>query len=212
MIVILDDTFIERHKFHDIEYLNTDKYIHVCTIVTRLKTTEINKLLKNHLQIEFFGYHKSLQLYNNEDIPLKVEENTKFREVLLNNVSKENIDKVEFSRGLETIYDSNKIDKDLFYTNLKAFLDYFIEYNRIEPKVLFWGVNFQKLERIAAIQKALIQMRLTHLENFINNPSITKGLDLIYGENRSKVILSEWLKNNRSKNDIVKIINEKIYN
>ena len=82
---------------------------------------EINKLLKNHSQIDFLGYHKSLQLYNNESIALKVEENTKFREILFNKVFKEKIAKVEFSRGLDTIYDSNKIDKDLFYTNLKAF-------------------------------------------------------------------------------------------
>ena len=37
-------------------------------------------------------------------------------------------------------------------------------------------------------------MRLTQLDNFKNNPSTAKGLDLIYGANRSKVILSEWVK------------------
>ena len=27
MIIIFDDTFIDRHKYHDVSYLNENKYI-----------------------------------------------------------------------------------------------------------------------------------------------------------------------------------------
>lgn len=210
MIIILDDTFIDRHKFHNVEFLEEDKYKQVCLVYSCLKTTEINNLIKNQSKFDFFGYHKSLQLYNNNSAPLNFEENTRYREILLNKVSTRNISKVEFSRGLETIYESKKIDKDLFYRNLKGFLDYFIKFNNIEPRILFWGLDFQKKENMSVVQKALIQIRLNKIDDFKNNSLIISGIDLIYGENSSKNIINEWVNDSLSKNEIIKKINKKI--
>ena len=48
MIIIVDDTFVDRHNFHDIRYLNEDKYVHVCNVYSKIKTTELSLLVKNH--------------------------------------------------------------------------------------------------------------------------------------------------------------------
>jgi hypothetical protein len=208
MVIIVDDTFIDRYKFHDIEYLKKERYHKVCKIFTIIKTIEISQILKVLPDCNAFCNHKTLQLYNNAGIPLRIEDNTIYRETLLNKVSQYSIQRIEFSRGLETNYETKKIDKDLFYNNLKPFLDYYIESNIVESKILFWGPNFNERERLTTIQNMLIQIRMVNIEKFHDNSAIKEGLRILYPGQDLKKIIERWIDFQFSKNDIIQEINK----
>lgn len=210
MVIIIDDTFIDRHKFHDIEYLKEEQYQAICKVFSIVKTTEISQILKLLPDCSVFCNHKTLQLYNNAGLPLNIEDNTKYRESLLNNIKQSSIQRIEFSRGLETNYETKKIDKDLFYTNLKPFLDYQIEINILETKILFWGNNFQEKERLTIIQNLLIQIRMVSIHEFKNNSAIIKGLSVLYSQQDITKTIERWVNSQLSKNEIIQEINKNL--
>lgn len=210
MVIIIDDTFIDRHKFHDIDYLIDERYQEICKIFSIVKTTDISQILKILPNCSIFCNHKTLQLFNNGGLPLRIEDNTKYRETLLNKVEQASIQRIEFSRGLETNYETKKIDKDLFYTNLKPFLDCQIENNILEPKILFWGKDFQEKERLTIIQNMLIQIRMENISDFHNNSAIKMGLIVLYPQKDLTKIIERWIESQLSKNDIIQEINKTI--
>lgn len=210
MLIILDDTFVDRHKHHNTDYLWSEKYKNVCKIYSELKTQNINQLLNENQNIRFLGTHKSLQLFNVNGKPLNIEDNSNFREVLLRKLLEKNPLQIEFSGGLETNFDSKKIDKELFYSNLKSFLDYYINNNKIELRILFWGEEFEKIEKMLLLQKMMIQMRIVAISDFKNNSVIKRGVDMVYGKNKSKDIINGWIERNFSANEILVKINNKI--
>tara|TARA_R100000306_G_C4357381_1_gene133485 strand:- start:199 stop:831 length:633 start_codon:yes stop_codon:yes gene_type:complete len=208
VVLIIDDTFIDRHKFHDVEYLKEERYKDICKVFSILKTADISKVLKLLPDCRIFCNHKTLQLYNNAGLPLNIEDNTKYRESLINNIGKSSIQRIEFSRGLETNFNTNKIDKDLFYTNLKPFLDYYFVNNVLEPKILFWGSDFMEKERLTIIQSMLIQIRMVSISEFQNNASIIKGLSEVYPQRDPIETIERWINSQLSKNDIIQEINK----
>jgi len=210
MVIIIDDTFIDRHKFHDVEYLKEERYQMICKIFSIVKTTDISQILKLLPDCHVFCNHKTLQLYNNVGSALNKEDNIKYRESLLNNIDQSSVQRIEFSRGLETNYKTKKIDKDLFYTNLKALLDYQIANNILEPKILFWGNNFQEKERLTLIQNMLIQIRIVNIQEFKNNSAIKKGLNILNPRQDSTKTIERWLDSQLSKNEIIQEINKNI--
>jgi hypothetical protein len=210
MVIIVDDTFIDRYKFHDIEYLKDEQYQAVCKIFSIVKTAEISQIIKRLPNCKVFCNHKALQLYNNAGVPLTIEDNTKYRETLLNKIGQSPIQRIEFSRGLETNYEMKKIDKDLFYTNLKPFLDYLIKNSIAEPKILFWGKNFQEKERLTKIQNMLLQIRMINIHEFQNNSVIKEGLNILYPDQDLLKTIEKWIDSRLSKNEIVQEINKNI--
>ncbi|MBL0065536.1 MAG: hypothetical protein IPP38_11105 [Bacteroidetes bacterium] len=210
MIIIVDETFIDRHKYHEVSYLNDIKYANLCTVYTMVKTIDLASLVKQLSGCQLFCNHKTLQLFNAEGNALNIEDNSKNREALINKVTQLNIPRVEFSRGLETNYENKKIDKDLFYYNLKSLLDYFINNNSIEPKILFWGNSFKEKEKLDFIQKLMIEIRITELENFKTNRVIKYGLDFLYPKLTNEQVIDRWVKKKLNKNEIVKEINNQI--
>lgn len=210
MIIIVDDTFIDRHKYHDVNYLSETKYANICTVYTMVKTIDLLSLVKQLSGCQLFCNHKTLQLFNAEGKVLDIENNSKNREALINKVTQLNIPRVEFSRGLETNYETKKIDKDLFYSHLKSLLDYFINNNSIEPKILFWGNSFKEKEKLAFIQKMMIEIRITELGNFKNNTVIKDGLDILYPELTNDQVIDIWVEKQLNKNEIVQKINNQM--
>ena len=210
MVIIVDDTFVDRYKSHDIDFLREEKYQKVCKIYSIVKTVEISQMIKNLTDCDIFCNHKTLQLFDNVGEPLNAEDNAKYREALLIKVEQERIHRIEFSGGLETIFENNKIDKHLFYNNLKAFLDYYIRNNQIEHKILFWGTKFIEIERLTSIQKMFMQIRTTRIEDFLNNRIIQYGIQIIYPTYSPDKIIEGWINNNKTKNDIIKEINNQI--
>ena len=210
MIIIVDDTFIDRHKYHDVSYLNDAKYSNICTVYTMVKTIDLASLVKQLSGCQLFCNHKTLQIYNIEGKALNIEDNSKNREALINKVTQLNIPRVEFSRGLETNYEAKKIDKDLFYSHLKSLLDYFINSNYIEPKSLFWGESFKEKEILALIQKMMIEIRITELDNFKSNTVIKEGLGILYPQLTNEQVIDKWVTKQLNKNEIVREINNQI--
>jgi hypothetical protein len=210
MIIIVDDTFIDRHKYHDVSYLNETKYANICTVYTLVKTIDLASLVKQLSGCQLFCNHKTLQLFNAESKALNIEDNSKNREALINKVIQLNLPRVEFSRGLETNYEAKKIDKDLFYSNLKSLLDYFIIYNTIEPKILFWGDSFKEKEKLLFIQRMMIEIRITSIENFKTNPVIKEVLNILYPQLTNEQVIDGWVTKQFNKNEIVREINNQI--
>jgi hypothetical protein len=210
MIIIVDDTFIDRHKYHDVSYLNETKYANICTVYTMVKTIDLLSLVKQLSGCQLFCNHKTLQLFNAEGKALNIEDNSQKREELINKVTQLNIPRVEFSRGLETNYETKKIDKDLFYSHLKSLLDYFINNNSIEPKILFWGNSFKEKEKLAFIQKMMIEVRTTELENFKTNLVIKDGLAILYPKLTNEQVIDSWVTKQLNKNEIIQEINKQI--
>lgn len=210
MIIIVDDTFIDRQKYHDVSYLKVAKYSNICTVYTKVKTINLSSLVKQLSDCQLFCNHKTLQLYNIEGNALNIEDNSKNREALINKVTQMNIPRVEFSRGLETNYEAKKIDKDLFYSNLKSLLDYFIANNSIEPKVLFWGDSFKEKEILAFIQKMMNEIRITEMNNFKTNTVIMEGLNILYPQLTNEQVIDRWVSKQLNKNEIVREINNQI--
>jgi hypothetical protein len=210
MIIILDDTFIDRHKYHDVSYLNENKYGNICKVYTIVKTIDLASLVNQLSGCQLFCNHKTLQLFNTEGKALNIEDNSKNRETLINKVTQLNIPRIEFSRGLETNYEAKKIDKDLFYSHLKSLLDYFINNNSIEPKILFWGNSFKEKEKLAFIQKMMIEIRITELQDFNSNYVIKDGLDILYPQLSNDQVIDRWVTKQFNKNEIVQEINNQI--
>jgi len=210
MIIIVDDTFIDRHKYQDVSYLQDVKYSKICAVYAIVKTIDLASLVKKLSSCQLFCNHKTLQLYNAESKAINIEDNSKNRETLINVVTQYKIPRVEFSRGLETNYDAKKIDKDLFYSNLKPLLDYFINNNAIEPKILFWGESFREKEKLFFIQKMMIQIRITELGDFKINPEIKEGLDILYPNQTNEQVIEGWISKQLNKNEIIREINSQI--
>ena len=111
---------------------------------------------------------------------------------------------------METKIEVKQINKDLFYDNLKAFLDYYLEYDILESKILFYGKDFEANEKMSIIQNTLIAIRMTAIDQFKNNSEITKGLKLIYEKGQIESIVEQWEISKISKNEIINQINLQI--
>lgn len=132
MIIIADDTF-ETEKF---SFLKEEKYTAVCKVFKTIKTTDLLKVKEEIQKSMLFCYHKSLQLFNPDENPLKNDDNHNFRENLITSAK----EKVEFSGGID---DNNlslkKMKKQDFYKNLRLFLDYYIQTQVLNLEILFFG-------------------------------------------------------------------------
>ncbi|MEA1981204.1 MAG: hypothetical protein U9N54_09550 [candidate division Zixibacteria bacterium] len=210
MIIIIDDTFDKRHLYNDIGFLEIKQYKDICKIYHKITNFDLNKLIDEVKQCNLFCIHKTLQIYNINKTPLNDKDNTEIKKSLISKVLSLNIPKIEFSRDLNTNFDAKTIDKYVFYSNLKLFLDYFIENNNIELKILFWGQNFKEKEMLSIIQNMLMQIRMTDIKYFHNNNIIEKGVEILYPQNTFKETINEWKSSQLSKNEIIKEINNHI--
>ncbi|HAS43557.1 MAG TPA: hypothetical protein DCS93_23965 [Microscillaceae bacterium] len=209
MIIILDDTFIERHKFNEVDYLQQTPYVEICTIHTEIKTTDLGSLVKTLSQYSLFCYHKTLQLLDAQGKSLNNENNLRSRENLVKKVQDLNIPMIEFSRGLETRFENKQINKDLFYTHLRVLLDYFMNHQQIELKTLFWGADFENVEKMTQVKYLMTQVRLTSLDSLSENESILQGIALIYDKDATEIV-EAWKTKQFSTNDIINEINQQI--
>ncbi len=206
MIIIADETF-DSNKSRDMSYLQDEKYKRVCEIHIEIKTTELRSLIEKIALCKLFCNHKTLQLYNTEKMPLNIEDNTRYRESLLNKVKKAGVPRIEFSGGLETNFYQKQIDKSLFYVNLKAFLNHYIDKNIIETKILFLGEDYREVERLSIINKMFMQIRILKIEHFTTDNDIKEGLKILYPEEDYSKIIERWRKKNVAKNEIIREIN-----
>jgi hypothetical protein len=207
MIIILDDSLSDRKKYQNVDYLWDEKYFDILKIYETIKPTDIGQIISAISNSKLVCNHKTLQLYDNNNNALIDKENLTLRENLLTKVSIMGVLRIEFSRGLESNYDSNKIDKELFYYNLKQLLDNYIDNNQIEIKILFWGANYKIAERLSQVQKMLMEIRNSPVDDFLNNEIIIQGIKSLYITESPEIIISSWKLKGFSKNNIIDEIN-----
>jgi hypothetical protein len=207
MIIILDDSLSDRKKYQNLSYLEDEKYAGIFKIYEIIKPIHVNKIIVEISNSKLVCNHKTLQLFDNNNSALNDTMNLNIRENFLTRVFSMGIPRVEFSRGIESNFEYKKIDKELFYSNLKFLLDYYLENNDIELRILFWGANYKTAERLNFVQKMLWEIRNLNIENFENSEIIIRGLSLIYNTDNPTQIISKWIGKGFSKNNIIDEIN-----
>jgi len=207
MIVVLDDTFEVRHKFSDVSYLEEERYQSMVKIIEKPTKKDFRELIGNCHNIQLLCNHRSIKLFNdNWDVLDGKETITSF----FNQMQTNNVKRLEFGRDMHSNLKANTLDKDVFYANLRPFLDFFIQNKIVEIKILFYGENFQELEFLSAINQMMDEMNFVALEDFEHNDSIIHGLKLLYPEKEPTLIINEWKVKTLNKKELLAIINSKI--
>ena len=147
MIYILDDTVSQRKS--EIQYLQNTPYSKECTLIEEptmklIKETVLQDFPKEGKHL--LCIHKSLKFFNENHGVLSNSDKLKNNVVLK---AKENgIFCIEFSGSI--IFPGNKeqlqINKNLFYQNLKPFLDKWIE-GELVVDILYDGARYKIAER-----------------------------------------------------------------
>lgn len=207
MIVVLDDTFNARHKFSDISYLKDPKYQTVINIIESPTKKDFRDLTTNCQNIKLLCNHRSLRLFNDK---LEIIDGKEAILNFFNYLQAENTLRIEFGRDMHSNLKAKTLDKDVFYTNLQPFLDHLIDNGQIEIKILFYGIHYQELEFLSAINQMMDEINFTALDEFKNNTLILHGLKLLYPESAPLEILNGWKEKELTKKEILSIINHKI--
>lgn len=207
MIVILDDTFKARHKYSDVSFLEDEKYRNVCIVIDRPTKKDFRNIVAEFNNINLLCNHRSLKLFNdNQDI---IDGKEAIQNLLLQAQS-ENVFRLEFGRDMHSNFKAKTLDKDVFYSNLKSFLDNYMDTKQIELKILFYGENYAELEYLSAIDRMMDEINFSNSINFKNNELILKGIRLIFPDREPLNIVSEWMNKGLSKKEIITIINNQI--
>jgi hypothetical protein len=210
MIIIVDDTFNERHKYNDVSYLCFDNYKQVCKVYEKPFNTELRTIVEELSNCNLFCNHRTLKIINIQGIELKSDEITEIKRNLFHKISSLNIPRIEFSRDLHTNIEAKTIDKNLFYTNLKSFLDFYIVNHIIELKILFYGENFTDIEKLTLVDKIIDEILKVDFSEFKSNQLIINGLNIIFPNKTAELIIDIWFKKEFSKKEIIQFINENI--
>lgn len=207
MIVILDDTFGARHKFSDVRYLKDEKYSSKVKILENPTKKDFREFMAENHKMQLLCNHRSLRLFNDK---LEVIDGKEAILNFFNYLQAENIQRIEFGRDMHSNLKAKTLDKDIFYNNLKAFLDNLIANGQVEIKILFYGPNYKELEFLSAINHMMDEINITDINEIQNNPFIIHGLELLFTEKLPLQIIHEWKEKTLNKKEILSIINNKI--
>lgn len=207
MIVILDDTFTTRHKYSDISFLEDDKYKNLCIIFDRPTKKTFRSILVDFKKIHLLCNHRSLKLFNDDQDIIDGKEAI---QNLFIQAHSENVPRLEFGRDMHSNFKAKTLDKDVFYSNLKSFLDYFMNTKTMELKILFYGENYVELEYLSAIDRMIDEINFSNSIDFQNNELILTGIRLVFPNREPLDIVEDWMKKGLSKKEIIAIINNKI--
>jgi len=198
MILILDDTFLYRHKFNDVSYLDEERYKKVCFLLEKPTKKDFKILTSEKEKYKLLCFHRSLQLYN--------EKGEGFPSDTTKNFYNQFNQKIVFGRDITTNYNARTIDKNLFYNNLKIFLDYYIENGKIEIEILFYGEKFETIKRMTLADKIIDLILIS--ENADGNNDLISLLNLFFQRNDSKKIINDWVAKRLTKKEIIDQINK----
>lgn len=207
MIIILDDTFNVRHKYSDISYLKDVKYKNICIIIEKPTMKDFRNIVGDFKNIDLLCNHRSLKLFNDKQ---DVIDGSQAIQNLFIQAQSEYVSRLEFGRDMHPNIKAKTLDKDVFYSNLKPFLDNYIETKKIELKILFYGESYAELEYLSAIDKMMDEINFTDSSDFKNNESILNGIRLVFLDKEPLDIIDEWMKKELSKKEIFTIINNQI--
>lgn len=207
MIIILDNTFDERYKFNDVTYLQKKRYQDVCKVYSKPTMKNFREILGILDKCEVFCNHRSMRLYNHEG---KLIDGTKAVKNFYIKVDNREIPRVEFGRDMHNNFSLLKLDKNLFYSNLKVFLNHYISSQKTELKILFFGENYLEIERLTFFNKVMDEINVTNIKDFKSNKLIIEGIQQLYPNRNPNEMVDEWVKKNLNKKEIRLLINEKL--
>lgn len=207
MIVILDDTFKARHKHSDVSFLEGEKYRNVCIIIDRPTKKDFRKIVVGFKNVDLLCNHRSLKLFNdNHDI---IDGKQAIQNLFIQ-AQAENVPRLEMGRDMHSNFKAKTLDKDVFYSNLKSFLDNYMDTKKMELKILFYGENYEELEYLSAIDRMIDEINFSNLTDFKNNELILTGIRLVFPDTEPLNIVEEWMNKRLSKKEISTLINNQI--
>lgn len=207
MVVILDDTFNARLRYDDVSFLANEKYKNICLIFDSPTKKDFRKIVLGFNNIRLLCNHRSLKLFNDNH---NIIDGKEAIQNLLFQAQSENVPRVEFGRDMHSNFKAKTLDKDVFYSNLKSFLDNYMDTKKIEPKILFYGDNYAELEYLSAIDRMMDEINFSDSTNFRNNKLILTGISLIMPDRNPLDIVTEWIDKGLNKKEIITIINNQI--
>lgn len=167
MIVIFDDTFSLLAKDYPISFLTLPAYKSKITIIEEFEGSKIKEKLSQLNSIDLIAYHSSFKFRANDlETFLSPELNQKIYENFRNLISDFKLPNVSFSGSIQSTNLNTlnpSMNKKDFYGNLKNLLDYYILHNKIELKILKYGINFVGYE-LLSVQNNLTYLFDKHLD------------------------------------------------
>ena len=203
MILILDDTENLRNRF-DIEFLFEGKYKQTCQLIDKKPySREIMQLAQNLTNFKIICHHRSLRIKKEKGNNTSDEDISKLKESFIHLINEKKIKRIEFGRDMHTNFSAKTIDKKLFYTNLKSFIDFYISNNKLELRILYYGENYEEIEKMTLIDKLIDEVRITDVSNFKNNQLIHDGLKILFPDKEPLNIIKKWNNKELRKKDSV---------
>jgi len=210
MILILDDTENLRKRF-DIEFLYENKYRKFCQLIDKkLYSRDIMQLAQNLTNYKIVCHHRSLKILKEEGNNSRDEDISKMKENFIRIVDEKKIERVEFGRDMHTNFSAKTIDKNLFYANLRSFIDFYISNNILKLKILYYGENYEEIEKMTLIDKVIDEIRCLDNSDFIKSQFIVNGLRSLFPDENPIDIIDNWNKKELSKKDIIHILNDNL--
>lgn len=155
-------------------------------------------------------HHRSLRIQKEEGNNSSDENISKMKENFIRIVDEKKIERIEFGRDMHTNFSAKTIDKNLFYANLKSFIDFYISNNKLELKILYYGENYQEIEKMTLIDKVIDEIRNVDIFDFKKNQLILDGLKYLFPSQNPIDIIENWNKKELCKKEIIHILNENL--
>ena len=123
------------------------------------------------------------------------------KERLLIKANEFKIPQIEFSLYSNTNIDLEEIEKYEFYNNLKAFLDNYLMYKKVNFEPLFYGEKFEQIKKLTLSNQLFTKARILKNSEFIESTEVNKIAIELFGEDWKSL-----LKSNISTKEIIDII------
>ena len=189
MILVYDDTFTMRANDYSIGFTKESKYASLISIVQELSEDEIEREAGRILSAKVVACHKTIKFRSastKEYLP--PEKNSQLFESLEKVIRKAQTIYISFSGQIpETSLGGDKyvaMNKRDFYSNLKDFIDVYLETGEFASKVLKFGKNFTSNE-VLSIQGNLLYI-------FNNQPNSQTVQELFDNDKRAVIELKEF--------------------
>lgn len=204
MIYILDDTVSQRKN--DIQFLLTHPYSEVCNLIAKPTKKTNREILSSFSgnQNGLLCIHRSLKYFN--DFGSELSESETIRNNMIEQVREMNIACVVFGRDMSRNREKLLIDKDVFYRNLRVFLDTMIAGN-MEIDILYDGVLYKTAERKRLLNGII---DIINMENSLSDNPLLADLLLRYFGKDPKSIIELWKNKGLSKKEIRQFINDNL--
>lgn len=205
MIYILDDTVSQRRN--ELYYLQDAPYKEICALIEK----PTMKLIKDKVLQDFskegnhlLCIHKSLMFFNEE--AEKLDNSANLRNNLIKQIKEKEIKCIVFSGDVNNNKGLGFIKKDVFYRNLKVFLDNLIA-GDMEIDILYDGAMYKVAERIRMLN-GIIDIVNMECPPF-DNPQLEELLLKYLGKD-PKMLIESWINKGMSKKEIRQFINDNL--